>query len=116
MKVLISGSRKCETPSVVIERLEKLPKNDLLIIHGSARGVDSIAQTWCVEKSINVTTYPADWNKYGRAAGPIRNREMLKENPDLVIAFPCPNSKGTRDMIEAAKSAGFTVEIVELGE
>lgn len=116
MKVIVSGSRKCYTPEIVKNRLSMLPKEELVVVHGAARGVDSIAQEWCIENNVLAVPYPANWGKYGRAAGPIRNREMLKENPDLVIAFPCPESKGTRDMINAAKEAGFMTEVIELGD
>src|SRR3990167_3166203 len=113
MRVLISGSREYATSEIVVNRLNQLPKDGLVIIHGSARGVDSIAQLWALENNVTVLPYPADWGKYGKAAGAIRNREMLKENPDLVIAFPCPDSKGTWDMIGAAEEAGFNVEVIE---
>ena len=114
--MLISGSRVCATPSAVGERLDKLPKKDLIIVHGAAKGVDSVAQEWCLKNNVTVRPYPADWSRYGRAAGPKRNRQMLGENPDLIIAFPGPESKGTWDMIDAAEEVGHTVEIIHLGE
>jgi len=102
----------------VEDRLNSLPKENLIIVHGAAAGVDSIAKTWAMENDIKDLPYPAEWGKYGKSAGPIRNRQMLKDNPDieLVLAFPSPESRGTRDMINAAKEAGFMVEVIELGE
>lgn len=58
--------------------------------------------------------FPADWDKYGRSAGPIRNGEMLKQGkPDLVVAFhdDIENSKETKDMVRQAREAGIPVEV-----
>jgi DNA-binding MurR/RpiR family transcriptional regulator len=59
-------------------------------------------------------SYPADWEAYGKAAGPIRNQRMLDEGkPDLVIAFSdLPTTSGTYDMIKRAKAAGIPVYLV----
>ena len=55
--------------------------------------------------------YPANWKKHGRAAGPIRNKQMLEEaKPDLVIAFP--GGAGTANMVKQAREAGVKVEII----
>ena len=59
--------------------------------------------------------FPADWKKWGKAAGPIRNREMLlyaKERAPVIVAFWNGISSGTRDMIEQAENAGVEVHIV----
>jgi hypothetical protein len=61
-----------------------------------------------------VLPFPADWNTHGKAAGPIRNRQMLKEGkPDVVLAFheDLGRSKGTADMVRAAKAAGIAVKV-----
>lgn len=58
---------------------------------------------------------PADWTTYGKAAGPIRNRQMLDLNPDIVIAFhnDITSSKGTKDTVTEAKRRGIPrVEII----
>lgn len=86
---------------------------DIEIINGKARGVDAVSTDWAIVNWCRFKEYPADWNKHGRAAGPIRNAQMLKEEkPDLVIAFPLPDSIGTKDMIKQAKKAG--VEVIEI--
>jgi hypothetical protein len=59
--------------------------------------------------------YPAQWHKYGRAAGPIRNQQMLAEGkPDLVLAFhdDIDGSRGTKDMVNRARRAGVKVEVI----
>ncbi len=83
------------------------------IISGCARGADQIALDWAEAYGVPVDPYPADWNKYPKAAGPIRNQRMIDEGkPDMVLAFP--GGKGTADMIKRAGKAGITVLEVEL--
>lgn len=78
------------------------------VIHGAARGADTLAGEWAKRHALNVTAFPADWNRDGRAAGPIRNQKMLTVGkPQIVIAFP--GGRGTADMIRRAKNAGLTV-------
>lgn len=77
-----------------------------LLVEGEARGADRHAKAWALRWSVPVCPHPADWQRYGLAAGPIRNREMLDhDNPGLVVAFydrPVAHSKGTKDMVRAA--------------
>lgn len=81
------------------------------IIHGGAKGADTLADDYAVTNWCPVKEYPADWTKHGKLAGSIRNNEMLvKEQPDLVIAFP--GGKGTANMIDQAKRRG--VEVIEI--
>lgn len=79
-----------------------------LIIHGAARGADSLAGEWAQLANIPVKAYPADWQKHGKAAGHIRNALMISDGkPDYVIAFP--GGRGTANMIEQARKAGIGV-------
>lgn len=80
------------------------------VIHGGAPGADSVAGQWARANRVKETPVKADWQKFGRAAGPIRNAEMLKLKPDLVIALP--GGKGTENMIKLSRAAGVKVEIV----
>lgn len=83
------------------------------VIHGNARGADKLAGKWAERQGIKVTVFKADWNKYGKAAGIIRNQEMLEQgNPTVVVAFPGGN--GTQDMIRRAKLAGLPVLEIRL--
>ncbi len=77
------------------------------IVHGAATGADSMAGDLGERLSVDVVQCPADWKKHGRAAGPIRNKEMLAHKPAKVIAFP--GGRGTKDMVEKARLAGITV-------
>lgn len=78
------------------------------LIHGGASGADMGAAQWGDDERLRVLCYPADWERDGKAAGPIRNRRMLTEGrPDVVIAFP--GGRGTENMVSLAKSAGVRV-------
>jgi len=79
-----------------------------LLVHGAARGADTLAATWAQRRGVLTQAFPADWNRDGRAAGPLRNQRMLDEaRPDGVVAFP--GGRGTADMNQRAKAAGVKV-------
>lgn len=118
MRVLICGSRNLNNKQFVNSILDKLeaelgPWN--LVIQGEARGADTLAREWAEDMKISVMRFPANWKLHGKAAGPIRNKQMLdKGKPDLVIAFLAPGSRGTKNMIDQARKAGIKTHIVEL--
>lgn len=85
----------------------------LTIIHGKAKGADLIADDWAVVNWVPVEEYPADWNTHGKAAGFIRNQEMLNTGIDVVIAFPMGEARGTKNMMNIAKKAGVEVICVK---
>src|SRR5574338_573587 len=102
----------------LLDRLAKWLDVDVLI-EGCARGADRMAEDWSLDMSCSGAPqirenihYPAEWDKYGRSAGPIRNMKMLDEGrPDFVVAFHdnLADSKGTRHMVEIADAAGVPV-------
>ena len=120
MKVLICGGRDMDRTSA-FNWLERNLKDELAfasgchssltierVIHGGCRGADEGAEAWAKSEHIPVVACKADWKKHGKAAGPIRNREMIRvHQPDYVVALP--GGKGTADMINAAESAGIPV-------
>lgn len=77
------------------------------IIEGGAGGADKLSGKWADDNKIEHITENADWSKHGKAAGPIRNKNMLTHSPDLVIAFP--GGRGTANMIKQAKEQGIKV-------
>lgn len=113
MKVLVCGDRFWTDKEKIRERLAKLPAGTI-VIHGAARGADSIAAVIGKTLGFDVRSFPAEWGKHGKAAGPIRNRLMLDEKPDLVLAFhsDLSNSKGTKDTVEEARRRGVPVELI----
>ena len=113
MRVLVCGDRYWSDADLILARLAQFNPGDV-VIHGGANGADTIAGMCAQKLGHNVEVFRADWNTYGRAAGPIRNRVMLDTKPDLVIAFhDCiAASKGTRDCTTEAKKRGISVELI----
>jgi predicted Rossmann-fold nucleotide-binding protein len=110
MKIIVCGGRDFNNTSVVRRALTaahaKRPIE--LLIEGGAAGADRLAREWAGANGVLHVTVMADWKRYGPAAGPLRNAEMLREyQPDGVIAFP--GGKGTADMILKARQAGVKV-------
>lgn len=111
MRVLVCGGRDYANYQHVWTALSRLPKSTI-IVHGAARGADSLAALAATQLMLQDEPHPADWKQHGRSAGPIRNREMLETGIDLVIAFP--GGRGTTNMIE--KAAGAGVPVVKIPE
>lgn len=112
MRVLVCGSRDYANRKLMWSVLDALlvAHPDLTIIEGEARGADRMAREWAEAQlpPVKVLKFPANWNKYGRAAGPIRNRQMLVEGqPDMVLAFGGRDGKGTNNMVQQARKAGL---------
>lgn len=118
MRVLVTGSRAWPDPVRVAHELNTLylQHGPFTLIHGAcATGADAAAAHWyevagqdlgCIE-----VRYPADWEQYGRRAGPIRNERMVKEaRADLALAFPLPGGKGTQHTMELARAAGIEIK------
>jgi hypothetical protein len=113
MRVLVCGSRHFAEYQLLSSTLDAI--KPLLIIEGEARGADKMAAVYAEHHGIPVERYPANWDLHGKAAGPIRNTQMLREGkPDLVVAFLAPNSRGTRNMISQAEKAGVPVKVINI--
>lgn len=127
MRVLICGGRdytdwetfRDKLEAIALERFPRTPEDEygnylyaVTIIQGDAKGADHLAVSWAMVNWAHLLSFPADWDKYGKRAGYIRNKQMLDEGkPDLVIAFP--GGKGTDMMVDLARKAGVEVVIVE---
>ena len=85
-------------------------KNEIVILSGGARGADAIGERYAEENGFSIEKYPADWEKYGRSAGPRRNEKMA-EISDYVICFWDGKSRGTKSMIEYAKKYNKPLKI-----
>lgn len=117
MRVLVFGGRKYG--QVAIERVKLLVTLDALhkrhnftvLIHGAALGADWLAAEWAYRQGIEISPFPAQWSRYGDAAGAIRNRQMLTEGlPDLAIGFD--GGKGTANMIDQVNKAGVPLTLI----
>jgi len=122
MRVIVCGSRTFTNkrlPHALLDGLHVSTPDRLTLIEGGARGADEIAARWAATTpTVEHLTFFAGWDEHGKAAGPIRNQQMLDEGrPDLVIAFvdkPLAQSKGTADMVTRARKANVPTWVVEL--
>lgn len=101
MKVIIAGGRDITCPFVVGQAVEASGFTVSEVVSGGARGVDSLGEAWAKANGVGIKSFPADWCKYGRGAGPIRNAEMA-EYADALIAIWDGKSPGTADMVRRA--------------
>lgn len=114
-RVGVTGGRNysdMETVQGVMWRLS-VEDPDTRIISGGASGADRMCELAAHEIGLGVQMFRANWTEHGRAAGPIRNQEMVDSGLDLLIAFP--GGRGTADMVRRARAAGVPVEEVNRG-
>ena len=115
MILLVCGGRDYadyETVCWALEPYLPFPVTQLLLVQGGALGADALAKRWAQERGVAVAEYPANWDYFGKAAGPVRNNTMLRwAKPDVVVAFP--GGRGTDHMVKRARAIG--VNIVEIG-
>lgn len=110
MKVIVCGGRNYNNKDYVFAALDDFHvKNPIsTVVHGAANGADTLAEFLAKRRNIPSIAYPAEWNKYNKAAGFIRNTKMIhEENPEMVLAFPGGN--GTAHMCRLAKENGLLV-------
>ena len=115
-KVIIAGGRLFNNYELLKDKCDyylsnKLRTHNVIIVSGMAPGADTLGMQYATEKNLSVEPHPAKWEKHGRAAGPIRNEEMAACS-DALIAFWDGVSRGTKSMIDLARSYGLQVAIV----
>ena len=122
-RIIIAGSRQFNDYEKMLKTLDELgihlinTIDPIEIISGHAPGADTLGERFAKAYDYPLKIFPADWKKYGRAAGPIRNEQMAKYASEadrgILIAFPIGESKGTRNMIKLAKQYGLDTYIEE---
>lgn len=101
MRVIIAGSREFDDYEMLKQAMAQQLEEGLDItevVSGTAPGADRLGERWAQENGISLKRFPAQWEKYGRAAGPMRNAEMA-DYADYLIAFWHPSCVGTTNMI-----------------
>ena len=120
LRIIVTGGRKRDSEddyALLGERLDDIHEvcrgmNFVIIQGGCPDGIDALARRFAHEYDVPLESYPADWAKYGRAAGPKRNQAMADAGADLCLAFPSRGrSAGTWDMIRRAVAAGIETRI-----
>lgn len=107
-QAIVTGGRYYKDESTVYAILSFI--NPDLVIQGGASGADLLAKKWADTNQKQVDTIEADWAKYGKAAGPYRNKQMLDKyykTNTVVIAFP--GNRGTEDCVNQARRLGYLV-------
>lgn len=112
MRVIVCGGRNFNNRDFIWRKLDEILEIEGIteIAQGGCSGVDWSSKSWSLNRGVPMQEFPAEWDKYGFVAGPIRNREMFDEfKPDCVIAFCYGSGKGTKNMIDIAKKNGCRV-------
>lgn len=109
MITIIAGSRKINDYIFIKRIIQMAPFTIRHIISGGADGVDGCGISWAREMHLPFTIYPADWKRYGKPAGPIRN-QIMADISDALIAVWDKQSPGTKNMIERFSRTPYDVE------
>lgn len=124
LRIIIAGSRDFNDYKLLKASIKDILKNTSLeginkikIVSGTARGADQLGERFAKQFKLEVVKFPADWDKYGKRAGYIRNEEMAKyavedNNYGMLVAFWDGESKGTKHMIDLAKKHGLEVHVI----
>lgn len=115
LRILICGDRRWTDRKAIEDFIKTLPK-DTVIIEGECKGADMMARDLAYSYQLEVYQFPAQWERYGKAAGPIRNEAMIRYGrPDLVVAFHnnLSKSKGTWNMITRARKHGIPYQVIK---
>lgn len=110
MRTIIAGSRSIKDYETVKRGVRLAGLEITQVVSGCANGVDKLGERWAEENNIPVNKAPANWNRYGVAAGRIRNEQMAEE-ADALIAIWDGKSNGTRNMINIARKKGLSIHI-----
>lgn len=120
-RIIIAGGRNFDNYNLlesyveyIIDRFYK--KENVVIISGTAKGADKMGEYYAAKHNIKCCKFPANWDKYGKQAGPIRNKEMAQyavsdNSKGVLIAFWDKKSKGTENMIQNAKKLSMDIHI-----
>ncbi len=118
MKVVIAGCRDYDNYDEAREYIDFClsrikETNNIIIVSGCASGADALGERYAEDNGFQIEKHPADWQKYGRSAGPKRNKQMA-EVCDFAICFWDGKSRGTRSLIEYVSMCGKPVKIKKI--
>ncbi len=110
MKTIIAGSRSCKNRLILLTALHRCGWTPTAVVSGAAPGADRLGERWAAAMNIPCFRFPADWDRYGKAAGYIRN-ETMAANAEALIALWDGRSPGTKHMIDIARKKGLKVYV-----
>lgn len=124
-RIIICGGRHFNDYEAMKEKVDRvlaslgMEKSQIEIVSGHCVGADQLGEQYAEDHQVKCSVFPAEWKKYGRSAGPIRNTQMIQyaseSDRPVVIAFVSPRSRGTKDTVQKAKRAGMEVFVFEYG-
>ena len=114
-RLVVAGSRDFNDYTLLSAELDKLlaGKTNITIVSGTARGADRLGERYATEHDLRIERFPAEWEKYHKGAGPIRNAKMV-QSADAVIVFWDNESSGTKNIIECARKQDIPYRIVRV--
>lgn len=113
VSVIIAGGRDFNDYDLLCKTMDSIlhdTNDEITILCGKARGADMLGEQYAQDHGYSVRYFPADWKRHGKGAGYFRNTEMAR-NADILVAFWDGQSRGTKHMIETAKSMGLEVHV-----
>jgi len=114
MNLIVAGGRDFNDyerlSAVLFAFADKYPNRAITIVSGMARGADKLAWEFCRRENVSCIEMPADWDRYGKRAGYLRNEAMANIS-HAVIAFWDGQSRGTKHMIDYALTKGLIVQV-----
>ena len=114
-KVIIAGGRDFSDYDLLKVKMNRILSNiadEIVVISGTARGADSLGEKYATEMGYKLEKYPANWNKYGKRAGYLRNEQMA-DVAHACVCFWDSKSKGTKHMIDLANEKKLKLRVVK---
>lgn len=118
-RIIVAGSRDFANKEKLYKTLDTCLEDvdgEVEIVSGHCRGADMLGEQYAKEHLIPLVVFPADWERYGKRAGYIRNKQMAEyasKEDGVLIAFPVGESRGTKMMIRLAHEYGLETKVYE---
>ena len=114
-RIVIAGCRNYtnyeEAKKFILSCINEYSKTaSIVILSGTCKGADLLGEKFAKEQNLPIRYYPAEWKRFGKAAGPIRNKKMINDCHE-VICFWDKKSYGTASLIRYAKAAKIPIRI-----
>jgi len=113
MKVIIAGGRDFNNYDLLCQKVDKIlsRQSEIEIVSGTAKGVDKFGERYATERGYSIKRFPANWGRYGKQGGMIRNEDMA-EYSDALILFWNGKSKGSQYMLKIGNEIGLKIRVI----